>query len=308
MIHGRRATKEANLRQACQSANEDWLADRFEEHRAHLRAVAYRMLGSRNDAEDAVQEAWLRLSRSDSSDVNNLGGWLTTVVARIALDMLRSRTSRREDPVSEVPPAPSHNGTSVTQPEDAIMIADSLGPAMLVILETLSPAERIAFVLHDMFAVPFDEIAPIVGRSPAATRQLASRARHRVQGAGPAGTVERSRARRTVEAFLSASRDGDFGALLALLDPDVVLTADADAVRVGASEVRGSRAVAETFAGRARAAQLALINGQPGLVWASGGKARVVFGFTVAEDKITVIQLLANSATLNELDLVLLDE
>jgi hypothetical protein len=188
------------------------------------------------------------------------------------------------------------------------MIADSLGPAMLVILETLSPAERIAFVLHDMFAVPFDEIAPIVGRSPAATRQLASRARHRVQGADPVGTVERSRARRTVEAFLSASRDGDFGALLALLDPDVVLTADADAVRVGASEVRGSRAVAETFAGRARAAQLALINGQPGLVWASGGEARVVFGFTLAEDKIAAIELLANSATLDELDLVLLNE
>jgi RNA polymerase sigma factor (sigma-70 family) len=287
-------------------AQDDWLADRFEEHRPHLRTVAYRMLGSANDAEDAVQEAWIRLSRSDSNAVENLGGWLTTVVARIALDMLRSRTSRREEPVSEVPPEPAHDGTPGTQPEEAIMIADSLGPAMLVILETLSPAERIAFVLHDMFAVPFDEIGPIVGRSPAAARQLASRARHRVQGADPAGAVDRSRARRTVEAFLSASRDGDFGALLALLDPEVVLTADADAVRVGASQVRGSQAVAETFAGRARAARLAWINGQPGLVWAPGGKAQVVFGFTVEEDKITAIQLLANSATLDDLDIVLM--
>lgn len=289
-------------------AQDDWLADRFEEHRPHLRTVAYRMLGSTNDAEDAVQEAWIRLSRSDSNAVENLGGWLTTVVARIALDMLRSRTSRREEPVSEVPAEPAYNGTSDTQPEEAIMIADSLGPAMLVILETLSPAERIAFVLHDMFAVPFDEIGPIVGRSPAAARQLASRARHRVQGADPAGAVDRSRARRTVEAFLSASRDGDFGALLALLDPEVVLTADADAVRVGASQVRGSRAVAETFAGRARAARLALINGQPGLVWAPGGRAQVVFGFTVEEDKITAIQLLANSATLDDLDIVLMSK
>jgi RNA polymerase sigma-70 factor (ECF subfamily) len=287
-------------------AQDDWLADRFEEHRPHLSTVAYRMLGSPNDAEDAVQEAWIRLSRSDSNAVENLGGWLTTVVARIALDMLRSRRSRPEEPVSEVPAEPAHNGTSDTQPEEAIMIADSLGPAMLVILETLSPAERIAFVLHDMFAVPFDEIGPIVGRSPAAARQLASRARHRVQGADPAGAVDRSRARRTVEAFLSASRDGDFGALLALLDPEVVLTADADAVRVGASQVRGSQAVAETFAGRARAARLALINGQPGLVWAPGGKAQVVFGFTVEEDKITAIQLLANSATLDDLDIVLM--
>jgi RNA polymerase sigma factor (sigma-70 family) len=289
-------------------AQDDWLADRFEEYRPHLRTVAYRMLGSANDAEDAVQEAWIRLSRSDSNAVENLGGWLTTVVARIALDMLRSRTSRREEPVSEVPPEPAHDGTPGTQPEEAIMIADSLGPAMLVILETLSPAERIAFVLHDMFAVPFDEIGPIVGRSPAAARQLASRARHRVQGADPAGAVDRSRARRTVEAFLSASRDGDFGALLALLDPEVVLTADADAVRVGASQVRGSQAVAETFAGRARAARLAWINGQPGLVWAPGGKAQVVFGFTVEEDKITAIQLLANSATLDDLDIVLISK
>jgi RNA polymerase sigma-70 factor (ECF subfamily) len=290
-------------------AEDDWLADRFEEHRTHLRAVAYRMLGSASDADDAVQEAWIRLSRSDRSGVDNLGGWLTTVVARIALDMLRSRTSRREEPVSEVPPSPHPNGASGTQPEEAAMIADSLGPAMLVVLDTLSPAERIAFVLHDMFAVPFDEIAPIVGRTPAATRQLASRARHRVQGAEPEGAVDHSRARQIVEAFLAASRNGNFGALLALLDPDVVLSADADAVRVGASElVRGAQAVAETFSGRARAAQLALINGQPGLVWARGGTPQVVFGFMIDQDKITAIQLLANAARLDELDLVLLDQ
>jgi len=288
---------------------DDWLADRFEEHRAHLRAVAYRMLGSASDADDAVQEAWIRLSRSDSSGVDNLGGWLTTVVSRISLDMLRSRTARREAPVSEVPMSPSQNGASGTQPEDAAMIADSLGPAMLVVLETLSPAERIAFVLHDMFAVPFDEIAPIVGRTTAATRQLASRARHRVQGVDPEGTVDHSRARRTVEAFLTAARNGDFGALLTLLDPDVVLSADADAVRVGASElVRGAQGVAEEFSGRARAAQLALIDGQPGLVWARGGKAQVVFGFTIDQNKITAIRLLANATTLDEMDLVLLSQ
>ena len=290
-------------------AQDDWLAEEFEEHRAHLKAVAYRMLGSMSDAEDAVQESWIRLSRTDSGALENLGGWLTTVVARVSLDMLRSRTSRREDPVAEVLTTSSAAGASGTQPEEAAMIADSLGPAMLVVLETLSPAERISFVLHDMFAVPFDEIAPIVGRSPAATRQLASRARHRVQGVDPAGAVDHTRARRTVDAFLSASRNGDFGALLALLDPDVVLSADADAVRVGATDlVRGSRAVAETFSGRARTAQLALIDGQPGAVWAAGGKPRVVFNFTVDDDKITGIELLANSTTLDELDLILLDD
>jgi len=290
-------------------AQDDWLAEEFEEHRPHLRAVAYRMLGSMSDAEDAVQESWIRLSRSDSAAVENLGGWLTTVVARVALDMLRSGRSRREEPVAEVLTKSSATDASGTQPEEAAMIADSLGPAMLVVLETLSPAERISFVLHDMFAVPFDQIAPIVGRSPAATRQLASRARHRVQGVHPAGAVDQIRARRTVDAFLSASRNGDFGALLALLDPDVVLSADADAVRVGATDlVHGARAVAETFSGRARAAKLALINGQPGAVWAAGGQPRVVFSFTVDGNNITGIELLANSSTLDELDLILLDD
>jgi RNA polymerase sigma factor (sigma-70 family) len=289
-------------------AQDDWLADRFEEHRRHLRAVAYRMLGSVNDADDAVQEAWIRLSRSDSSAVENLGGWLTTVVARVALDMLRSRTSRREEPVGEMPVAHSANGTTGAEPERAAELADSLGPAMLVVLETLSPAERIAFVLHDMFAVPFDEIAPIVGRSPAATRQLASRARRSVQGVDAVAPHDRNRTRRIVEAFLAASRNGDFEALLALLDPDVVLSADADVVRVGASDlVRGAEAVAQTFSGRARAAQLAMIDGQPGAAWAPGGKPRVVFRFSFDDDKITAIELLADSARLDELELVLLD-
>jgi RNA polymerase sigma factor (sigma-70 family) len=289
-------------------AQDDWLADRFEEHRSHLRAVAYRMLGSVNDADDAVQEAWIRLSRSDSSAVENLGGWLTTVVARVALDMLRSRTSRHEEPVGEMSAAHSHNGIVGAEPEQAAELADSLGPAMQVVLETLSPAERIAFVLHDMFAVPFDEIAPIVGRSPAATRQLASRARRRVQGVEAVAPHDRNRARRIVEAFLAASRNGDFGALLALLDPDVVLSADADAVLVGASDrVRGADAVAQTFSGRARAAHLALIDGQPGAVWAPAGKPRVVFRFSFDDDKITAIEMLANSARLDELDLVLLE-
>jgi RNA polymerase sigma factor (sigma-70 family) len=289
-------------------AQDDWLADRFEEYRSHLRGVAYRMLGSVNDADDAVQEAWIRLSRSDSSAVENLGGWLTTVVARVALDMLRSRTSRREEPVGEMSAAHSHNGIVGAEPEQAAELADSLGPAMQVVLETLSPAERIAFVMHDMFAVPFDEIAPIVGRSPAATRQLASRARRRVQGVEAVALHDRNRARRIVEAFLAASRNGDFGALLALLDPDVVLSADADAVLVGASDrVRGADAVAQTFSGRARAAHLALIDGQPGAVWAPAGKPRVVFRFSFDDDKITAIEMLANSARLDELDLVLLE-
>jgi RNA polymerase sigma factor (sigma-70 family) len=290
-------------------AQDDWLADRFEEHRSHLRAVAYRMLGSANDADDAVQEAWIRLSRSDSGAVENLGGWLTTVVARVALDMLRSRASRREEPRGDMLVVHTDDAISGGEPERAAELADALGPAMLVLLETLSPTERIAFVLHDMFAVPFDEIAPIVGRSPAATRQLASRARRRVQGVDAVAPHDRNRARRIVEAFLAASRNGDFGALIALLDPDVVLSADADAVRVGASTlVRGADAVAQTFSGRARAARLALIDGQPGAVWARAGKPRVVFSFKVDDNKITAIELLANAARLNELDVVVLDD
>ena len=222
----------------------NWLAEQFEAKRTHLRAVAYRMLGSLSEAEDAVQEAWLHLSRSDTSGVQNLGGWLTTVVARVCLDMLRSRNSRREEPLGEYLPDQSLSSDGVSDHEHEALMAESIGLALLVVLETLAPAERLAFVLHDMFAVPFDEIAPIVGRSPTAARQLASRARRRVRGAA-VGDAAHPRQRAVVKAFLAASRDGDFDALLAMLDPDAVLRADHAAVHAGASsEVRGATAVA----------------------------------------------------------------
>jgi RNA polymerase sigma factor (sigma-70 family) len=286
----------------------DWLAERFEESRSHLRAVAYRMLGSLSDADDALQEGWLRLSRSDVSEVENLSGWLTTIVARVCLDMLRSRKSRREDPQGAYlsDEIVSHEGG--IEPEKEALLADSIGPALLVVLDTLAPAERLAFVLYDMFAVPFDEIATILGRSPAAVRQLASRARRRVQGATTAPYGDRSRQREIVDAFLAASRGGDFDALLAMLAPDVVLRADLAAVQAGATgEVRGARAVAGTFSGRARVAQLALIDGAVGAVWAPGGRPRVVFGFTITDGKIAEIELLADPTNLSELDLAILD-
>jgi RNA polymerase sigma factor (sigma-70 family) len=289
---------------------DDWLADRFEAQRTHLRSVAYRMLGSPSEADDAVQEAWIRLSRSGAADVENLGGWLTTVVSRVCLDMLRSRTARREEPLE----MPAHE-TAPTRPdgldpEHEALLADSVGPALLVVLETLTPPERLAFVLHDMFAVPFDEIATIVGRSPVAARQLASRARRRVQGAGTDPPADRARQRAVVDAFLAASRRGDFDALLALLDPDVVLRADEAAVRTGgvAAEVRGAAAVAETFAGRARAAQPALIEGVVGLVWAPAGKPRAVFDLTIAGGTIVAIDLILDPEEVETLEVVLLDD
>jgi RNA polymerase sigma-70 factor (ECF subfamily) len=286
----------------------DWLAERFEENRTRLRAVAYRMLGSLSEAEDAVQEAWLRLSRSGTSGVENLGGWLTTVVARVCLDMLRSRESRREDPLGVHVPEPVGSSEDGVDPEHEALLGDSVGLALLVVLETLAPAERVAFVLHDMFAVSFDEIAPIVGRSPAAARQLASRARRRVQGATvPAADLTRQR--EVVDAFLAASRGGDFAALLAVLDPDVVLRADRAAVHMGASrEVRGAAAVADTFSGRARFAQPAFVNGAMGLVWATRGRPRVVFGLTITRGKIVEIDLVADPERLRQLDLTLLDD
>lgn len=291
---------------------QDHLAEPFEAHRRHLRAVAYRMLGSLPEAEDAVQEAWLRLSRTDASSVENLRGWLTTVVARVCLDILRLRRSRREDPL-DVPGTAQHRAGGI-DPEGEALVADSIGPALLVVLDTLAPAERLAFVLHDMFAVPFDEIAPIVGRSPAAARQLASRARRRVQGAAASPDADRRRQREIVGAFLAASRDGDFEALVALLDPDVVLHADRVAVETSearvargaprlSSEVRGAAAVAETFKGRARAAQPALVGGVPGLVFAPGGRPWAVFAFTIANGKITAIDLIADPERLAELAL-----
>ena len=286
----------------------DWLAEQFEAHRTHLRAVAYRMLGSLSEADDAVQETWLRLSRSDTSGVDNLAGWLTTIVARVCLNMLQSRKSRREEPVGADLPDPVAGDEDGIDPEHEALQADSVGLAMLVVLDTLAPAERLAFVLHDMFAVPFDEIAPIVERSPAAARQLASRARHRVQGAGVARDPDPPRQRAVVGAFLAASRGGDFDALLALLDPDIVLRADRAAVQTGAAqEVRGAAAVAETFSGRAQAAQPALINGAAGAVWAPGGRPRVVFSFTVAGGKIVAIDLLADHERLRQLDLEILE-
>ncbi|MEA2602703.1 MAG: hypothetical protein QOF89_3695 [Acidobacteriota bacterium] len=286
----------------------DWLAERFEENRDHLRAVAYRMLGSPGEADDAVQEAWLRLSRSDTSGVGNLGGWLTTVVARVSLDMLRSRRSRGEEPLDAHGPEPIVSREDGTDPEHEALLADSVGPALLVVLETLAPAERIAFVLHDLFAVPFDEIAAIVDRTPAAARQLASRARRRVQGADAAPSADRTRQREIVDAFLAASRGGDFAALLAMLDPGVVLRADPAAVQMGAAaEVRGAAAVAGTFSGRARAAQPALVNGAAGLVWAQGGQPRVVFNFTTARGKIVGIDMIADPEQLRRLDLAILN-
>ena len=286
----------------------DWLAERFNEYRTHLRAVAYRMLGSLSDADDAVQEAWLRLSRSDTSGVENLAGWLTTIVARVSLNMLQSRKARREEPVGASPPEEAGSGADGTGPEHEVVLADSVGLALLVVLDTLTPAERLAFVLHDMFAVPFEEIAPIVERSPAATRKLASRARLRVQGADTAPDSDLTRQREIVRAFLAASRNGDLGALVAALDPDVVLRADQAAVRMGAeAEVRGAAAVAGFFSGRAKAARLALVNGVAGAVWATGGRPRVVFGFTITEGKISTISLRGDPALLRELDLVFLE-
>jgi RNA polymerase sigma-70 factor (ECF subfamily) len=282
----------------------EWLAERFETDRARLQSVAYRLLGSAGEADDAVQEAWLRLSRSDTSEVENLSGWLTTVVSRVCLDMLRSRRSRREEPLTRdgelIPDA--------VDPEREAMLAESVGFAMVSVLQRLAPAERVAFVLHDVFGVSFDEIAEIVGRSPVAARQLASRGRRRVQGASEEGrAADAARQREVVEAFFKASRDGDLQALLAVLDPDVVLRPDAEALRMGVrtgwitSDLHGAEAVATRFSGQAEAAQVALIDGVPGAVWAAGGRPVVVFGFTTRGGKVVEIELVADSERLSRL-------
>ncbi len=286
------------------------LAEQFEANRTHLRAVAYRLLGSLSEADDAVQEAWLRLSRADTSGVENLGGWLTTVVARVCLDLLRSRAARREEPLGPHVPEPIASREEGIDPEHEALMADSVGLALLVVLETLAPAERLAFVLHDVFDVPFDEIAPIVGRSSTAARQLASRARRRVRGAATEkDDADLTRQRAVVDAFLAAARGGDFDTLLAMLDPDVVLRADRAATSAGAaSEVRGAAAVAQQFSGRARVAQPALVDGAVGAVWAPGGRPRVVFDFTIARGKIAAITILADAERLSELDLAILDD
>ncbi len=288
-------------------AEDEWLAERFEEKRTHLRGVAYRMLGSLSEAEDAVQETWLRLSRSDTTDIENLGGWLTTVVARVCLDMLRSRQSRREAPFGPLGPEAIASDRDNTDPEHEALLADSVGLAMLVVLDTLAPAERLAFVLHDMFAMPFDEIAPIVGRSATAARQLASRARRRVQGMPTVPDVVVTRQREVVDAFLAAARRGDFEALLAVLDPDVVLRADGARSRVirGASAVAGQ---ALTFSSRSRFTRPALVNGAVGVVVAPRGRLLVAMSFTVTRGKIVEIEVVTEPARLRQLDLAVLND
>ncbi len=287
--------------------DQDWLAQRFEEHRSRLAAVAYRMLSSRSEADDAVQEAWLRLSRADPSAVHNLGGWLTTVVGRVCLDMLRSRAAHREEPLDEHVPEPAADPSDQADPEQEALMAESVGLALLVVLDTLAPAERLAFVLHDLFAVPFGEIASILGRSPNAAKQLASRARQRVQAAH--ATPEASTARQTqlVRAFLAASRDGDFAALLGVLDPDVVLRADPTAVQAGAlAEVRGAPAVAQQFAERAVATLPALVVEAPGTIWAiTRGMPRAAFRFTTRHGRIAQIDIVFDPLQLSQLDLVI---
>ncbi len=288
--------------------DDDLLTEQFEANRAHLRAVAYRMLGSLSEADDAVQEAWIRLSRSDTSAVENLGGWLTTVVARVSLDMLRSRKSRREESFADFAAGIATNATGTVDPEEESELADSVGLALLVVLETLAPAERLAFVLHDMFAVPFDEIAPVVGRTATATRQLASRARRRVQGVRSAPEADLTRKREIVDAFLAASRGGDFDALLAALDPDVVFRSDAVATRPGTpNEFRGAREVASQFMGRAALARAALVDGSVGVVVAPRGHLVLVLNVTVENGKIAQIEAIADPERLRTVDLAVLD-
>ncbi|OLF10227.1 RNA polymerase subunit sigma-70 [Actinophytocola xinjiangensis] len=268
----------------------EWMTARFEEHRPRLRAVALRVLGSPVEADDAVQEAWLRLHRTDTAEVDNLGGWLTTVVARVALNMVRAR---REQPWEDIE-AGAETGAGAPDPEGQAVLAESVGLALQVVLDTLGPAERLAFVLHDLFGVPFEEIAPIVDRTPAAARKLASRARRRVRGATSSGDQDLARRREVVAAFLTAARGGDLDTLLALLAPDAVLRTDAAATRFGATAASGAREVAAGFLGRAQGARLALVDGLPGLMWTRGGTTRVVFGFTVADGRITAIDMLAD--------------
>ena len=289
----------------------EFLAQHFEEQRTRLRAVAYRMLGSLSEADDAVQETWLRLNRTDAHEVENLDGWLTTVVARVSLNMLRSRRSRREDPLDVRMPEPIVDPADGADPEHEALLADSVGLALLVVLETLNPAERLAFVLHDMFAVPFDEIAPIVDRSPQATRQLASRARRRVQGESAVPDADLSTQREVLDAFLAAARDGDFAGLLEVLDPDVVLRADSGGVSVGtASIVRGAANVARQAAAFRRLdvdVRPALVNGAVGTVTLRDGRPFAIAGFTIRNRRIVEMDILADPERLSQLDLVILD-
>ncbi len=297
----------------------EWVARQFEESRPRLRAIAHRMLGSATEADDAVQEVWLRLSRTGPKHIDNLGGWLTTVVSRVCLDMLRSRRIREEPVGADVPEAVSGHADLV-EPEDDVVLADAIGPALVVVLDSLEPHERLAFVLHDLFGVPFAEIAPIVGRSPAATRQLASRARRRLHGRPQSSlrplSAPDTRRSALVDAFLAASREGDFEGLLALLDPDVVLRSDPVAVRTAATrrergapalqdEIRGRDAVARVFAGRAGVAQAALIDGAPGAVWAHDGRTRAAFVMRFKDGRIVEMEVVYDPRRLRTLDIVL---
>src|SRR3954453_8094874 len=288
----------------------DWLAGQFEEHRTRLKAVAYRMLGSLSEAEDAVQDAWLRLSRSDPEEIENLGAWLTTVVARVSLNMLRSRATRREEPMDLRMPEPIVDSADGTDPEHEALLADSVGLALLVVLESLSPPERLAFVLHDIFAVPFDEIAPIVDRTSEATRQLASRARRRVQGERAVPDADLETQRRVVDAFLAAAREGDFEALVAVLDPDLVLRADFGP-SAPAREVRGAEAVvgqAQMYSRLGLDIHVALVNGAIGIVAFRDGEPFSVGGVTVRHGKIVEFDFLADPERLRELDLTILED
>ncbi|WP_188189054.1 RNA polymerase sigma factor SigJ [Nonomuraea sp. SYSU D8015] len=293
---------------------DDFLAGRFEEHRARLKAVAYRMLGSLSEAEDAVQEAWLKLSRTDSDEIDNLAGWLTTVVGRVCLDMLRARATRREAPLEQHLPDPVISREDGGDPEQQALIADAVGLALLVVLESLSPAERLAFVLHDMFGVPFEQIAMIVDRSPDAAKKLASRARQRVRGTLPPSEPDPGRQRQVVDAFMTASRGGDFQALLALLDPDVVMRIDTGAAAGGGIRtIRGATAVAGQAASyqrhtAARKVEPVLVNGSLGLVSTENGEPRGLLSFTIADGKIVALYILADPERLARLDLTALSD
>jgi RNA polymerase sigma-70 factor (ECF subfamily) len=284
----------------------DLLTERFEAVRPRLERIAVRMLGSAAESEDALQESWLRISRTDTSGVANLDGWLTTVVARVCLDALKRRKTRREDLMPEDPRGDVASVAADERPEDEALLADSIGTAMVILLDTLQPAERVAFVLHDMFDVPFDDIAEIVGKTPEAARQLASRARRRVRGASPQRDARKQRHDELVRAFLEASRAGNFSALLKLLDPQAAIRADNAVLAMGGANyfggalpIRGAAAVAQTFSGRARAAQPALIDGEPGAVWIHAGELRVAFRFTIHSDRITGIELVGDPGTLS---------
>jgi RNA polymerase sigma-70 factor (ECF subfamily) len=288
--------------------DDSWLTDEFEASRPRLHALAYRMLGSHAEADDAVQETWLRLRRNDPADIENVGGLLTTVVGRVCLDRLRARRARPEDPVDDLAAGATSAVDPAADPVDEALLAESVGTALMLVLDRLGPAERVAFVLHDVFAVPFDDVAGILGRTPDASRQLASRARRRLQGSTPDGRLDVMRQRDVVDAFLRAARGGDFDALLQLLDPDVVMVPDAAAISMGSlRETRGAEAVAHALSGGARAAQRALVDGVAAWLWAPGGQIRGVVQFTVRGDRIVSIAVTGDADRIRELEIVPLD-